>query len=159
MIPDQSKADFSLALHRNDTFTILDQLEMVSYLTDEPFTLTTQNSTAEISTMIRQTGPPCPAVNCEVGAHLKAQFDARPNQMATALCALCWSGYSIGSSDLTLWLSNQMAESGTHFRLGLRVHFGSIPIWASGAQNHGARLKAPKPVPSPESPKVPNAPP
>ena len=59
MIPDQSKADFSLALHRNDTFTILDQLEMISYLTDEPITLTTQNSTAEISTMIRQTGPPC----------------------------------------------------------------------------------------------------
>ena len=59
MIPDQSKADFSLALHRNDTFTILDQLEMVSYLTDEPITLTTQNSTAENSIMIRQTGPSC----------------------------------------------------------------------------------------------------
>ena len=64
MIPDQSKADFSLALHRNDTFTILDQLEMVSYLTDEPVTLTTQNSTAEISTMIRQTGPPWDVQSC-----------------------------------------------------------------------------------------------
>ena len=57
MIPDQSKADFSLALHRNDTFTILDQLEMVSTQPDEPVTLTTQNSTAENPTMIRQTGP------------------------------------------------------------------------------------------------------
>ena len=58
MIPDQSKADFSLALHRNDTFTILDQLEMVSNQPDEPITLTTQNSTEENLTMIRQTGSP-----------------------------------------------------------------------------------------------------
>ena len=56
MIPDQSKADFSLALHRNDTFTILDQLEMISTQRDEPITLTTQNSTAENPIMIRQTG-------------------------------------------------------------------------------------------------------
>ena len=57
MIPDQSKADFSLVLHRNHSFTILDRSHIVPNPPEELRSLTTQNRTASNSIMIPQTRP------------------------------------------------------------------------------------------------------